>query len=425
MIKIEPKSSGIKTEIRVNGDKSISHRVAIFSAMSKGISEIENFSSARDCYSTIKCLSALGIEIDIEKTIKIRGAGIRGFKEPNNILDAENSGTTIRLLSGLLAGQPFFSVLTGDDSLRRRPMDRVIVPLSLMGAEFWARENSKFPPIAIKGKYPLKPIDYNLPIASAQVKSAIIIAGLLAEGESRITEPLPSRDHTERLLPAFGAKLVKTGNTTVVYGNQELEGQKLYVPGDFSSASFFITAGLIVPDSEILIKDVGLNPGRIGLLNVIERMGGKIEVYHKEDVLNEPVGDLLVKSSQLKGTTVSKEEIPILIDEVPLIAVLGAYAEGETIVKGAEELRVKESDRIKAIVTEFKKLGVDIEEFPDGFVVSGPSIPRGGLVESYNDHRIAMALAIAGLSARGPVSINNEECVSISFPDFWDIMSRL
>jgi 3-phosphoshikimate 1-carboxyvinyltransferase len=304
-------------------------------------------------------------------------------------------------------------------------MDRVIVPLSLMGAEFWARGNNRFPPMAIKGRYPLKPIEYRLPVASAQVKSALIIAGLLAEGESRIVEPLSSRDHTERLLPAFGARLKKEGNTVIVYGDQELESQKIYVPGDFSSASFFITAGLIVPGSEIVIRDVGLNPGRIGLLDVIKRMGGEVEVYQKEEILNEPVGDVVIKSSRLRGTTVSKEEIPILIDEVPLIAVLGAYAEGETVVRGAEELRVKESDRIRAIVTEFKKLGVDIEELPDGFVVYGPSIPNEGTVESYNDHRIAMALAIAGLSARGPVSINNEECVAISFPDFWHIMASL
>lgn len=425
MIKVEPKRKGIQTEIRVNGDKSISHRVAIFSAMSEGISEIENFSSAKDCYSTIKCLRALGVEIEEDKKVKIRGVGIKGFKEPNNILDAENSGTTIRLLSGLLAGQPFFSVITGDDSLRRRPMDRVIIPLSLMGAEFWARGDNRFPPMAVRGKYPLISIEYNLPIASAQVKSALIIAGLFAEGKSRITEPLPSRDHTERLLPAFGAKLEKDGNTVIVYGAQKLEGQKVYVPGDFSSASFFITAGLIVPDSEIIVRDVGLNPGRIGLLEVIKRMGGEVDVYYKKEVLNEPVGDVVVKSSQLKGTMVSKEEIPILIDEVPLIAVLGAYAEGETVVRGAEELRVKESDRIRAIVAEFRKLGVKIEELPDGFIVYGPSIPNEGTVESYNDHRIAMALAIAGLSARGPISINNEECVSISFPDFWNIIARL
>ena len=425
MITIEPRNRGIRAEIRVNGDKSISHRVAIFSAMSRGISEIENFSSARDCYSTIRCLRALGVDIEEGRKIKINGVGIRGFREPEDILDAENSGTTIRLLSGLLAGQPFLSIITGDDSLRRRPMDRVIVPLSLMGAEFWARGNNRFPPMAIKGRYPLKPIEYRLPVASAQVKSALIIAGLLAEGESRIVEPLSSRDHTERLLPAFGARLKKEGNTVIVYGDQELESQKIYVPGDFSSASFFITAGLIVPGSEIVIRDVGLNPGRIGLLDVIKRMGGEVEVYQKEEILNEPVGDVVVKSSRLRGTTVSKEEIPILIDEVPLIAVLGAYAEGETVVRGAEELRVKESDRIRAIVTEFKKLGVDIEELPDGFVVYGPSIPNEGTVESYNDHRIAMALAIAGLSARGPVSINNEECVAISFPDFWHIMASL
>jgi 3-phosphoshikimate 1-carboxyvinyltransferase len=425
MITIEPRNRGIRAEIRVNGDKSISHRVAIFSAMSRGISEIENFSSARDCYSTIRCLRALGVDIEEGRKIKINGVGIRGFREPEDILDAENSGTTIRLLSGLLAGQPFLSIITGDDSLRRRPMDRVIVPLSLMGAEFWARGNNRFPPMAIKGRYPLKPIEYRLPVASAQVKSALIIAGLLAEGESRIVEPLSSRDHTERLLPAFGARLKKEGNTVIVYGDQELESQKIYVPGDFSSASFFITAGLIVPGSEIVIRDVGLNPGRIGLLDVIKRMGGEVEVYQKEEILNEPVGDVVIKSSRLRGTTVSKEEIPILIDEVPLIAVLGAYAEGETVVRGAEELRVKESDRIRAIVTEFKKLGVDIEELPDGFVVYGPSIPNEGTVESYNDHRIAMALAIAGLSARGPVSINNEECVAISFPDFWHIMASL
>jgi len=425
MITIEPRNRGIRAEIRVNGDKSISHRVAIFSAMSRGISEIENFSSARDCYSTIRCLRALGVDIEEGRKIKINGVGIRGFREPEDILDAENSGTTIRLLSGLLAGQPFLSIITGDDSLRRRPMDRVIVPLSLMGAEFWARGNNRFPPMAIKGRYPLKPIEYRLPVASAQVKSALIIAGLLAEGESRIVEPLSSRDHTERLLPAFGARLKKEGNTVIVYGDQELESQKIYVPGDFSSASFFITAGLIVPGSEIVIRDVGLNPGRIGLLDVIKRMGGEVEVYQKEEILNEPLGDVVIKSSRLRGTTVSKEEIPILIDEVPLIAVLGAYAEGETVVRGAEELRVKESDRIRAIVTEFKKLGVDIEELPDGFVVYGPSIPNEGTVESYNDHRIAMALAIAGLSARGPVSINNEECVAISFPDFWHIMASL
>ncbi|HOL54479.1 MAG TPA: 3-phosphoshikimate 1-carboxyvinyltransferase [bacterium] len=424
MIRIEPKKR-ISGEIKVNGDKSISHRALIFSAMSKGYSEIENLSSAGDCYSTVKCLVKLGVEIEMGKTIRILGKGLGGFKEPEDILDVENSGTTIRLISGLLAGQPFFSVITGDSSLRRRPVDRVIVPLSLMGAEFWSRGNNKFPPVAVKGRYPLKPINYELPVASAQVKSAIIIAGLFTDGKSSITEPLPSRDHTERLLPAFGAKIEKNGNTVTVYGGQGLEGQKIYIPGDFSSASFFMVAGLIVPESEILIKDVGLNPGRIGLLGVIERMGGDIEVYHKKDMLNEPVGDILVRSSSLRGTVVKRDEIPILIDEVPLIAVLGAFAEGETVVNGAEELRVKESDRIKAIVTEFKKLKVDIEEMPDGFIIRGPSVPEGGRVESYNDHRIAMALAIAGLASKGPVEINNEGCVVISFPDFWDILNGL
>lgn len=424
MIKIEPKKK-ISGEIEVNGDKSISHRAIIFSAMSNGPSEIENFSNARDCYSTIKCLCSLGVDIEVGKTIKVLGKGLRGFREPEDVLNAENSGTTMRLLSGLLAGQQFLSIITGDNSLRRRPMDRVIIPLSLMGAEFWARGDNRFPPIAIKGRYPLKPIEYNLPVASAQVKSAIIIAGLFSEGKTVVTEPLPSRDHTERLLPAFGVTIERYNNTVIVYGGQGLKGQKVYVPGDFSSASFFIVAGLIVKGSEIIIKNVGLNPGRIGLIDVIKRMGGYVEIYNRREVLNEPVGDILIKSSDLKGTTITREEIPILIDEVPLIAVLGAYAEGETIVSGAEELRVKESDRIKAIVTEFRKLGVGIEELPDGFIVHGPSIPEGGRVDSHNDHRIAMSLAIAGLSARDPVEIENEECVDISFPNFWDILFRL
>lgn len=424
MIRVEPKKK-ISGEIEVNGDKSISHRAVIFSAMSDGISEIENFSNARDCYSTIKCLCSLGIDIEIGKTVKILGKGLRGFKEPGDVLNAENSGTTIRLISGLLAGQPFLSIITGDDSLRRRPMDRVIIPLSLMGAEFWARRDNRFPPIAIKGRYPLRPIEYKLPVASAQVKSAIIIAGLFADGKTVVTEPLPSRDHTERLLPAFGAKIERYINTIIVYGSQELKGQKIYIPGDFSSASFFIVAGLIVKNSEVIIKNVGLNPGRIGLIDVIKRMGGDIEIYNQRDVLNEPIGDILVRSSNLRGTTVSREEIPGLIDEVPLIAVLGAYAEGETVVRGAEELRVKESDRIKAIVTEFRKLDVRIEELPDGFIINGPSIPDGGRVNSYNDHRIAMALAIAGLSARRPIEIEDEECVAISFPNFWDILFKL
>jgi len=425
MIEIERKTRGIDAEIEVNGDKSISHRVAIFGAMSNGITEIENFSDARDCYSTLECLEALGVEIEKDKIIRIYGKGLTAFKEPISILDAGNSGTTIRLLSGLLAGQPFFSVITGDESLRRRPMDRVIVPLSLMGGEFWARANNKYPPVAIKGRFPLRPIDYKLPVASAQVKSSIIIASLLAEGNSIITEPLPSRDHTERMLPSFGAKIEKEGNSITVYGRPNLEGQKVYVPGDFSSASFFIVAGLIVPNSRIVIKNVGLNPGRIGLLEVIERMGGKIEVKVKGESLNELFGDIYVEGSELTGTDVSKEEVPALIDELPLVAVLGAYAKGKTSVTGAEELRVKESDRIKAIVTEFKKLKIDIEELPDGFCVYGPKIPEGTDVESYNDHRIAMALAIAGLGARSNIKIHNYECVDISFPGFWELLSEL
>jgi len=425
MIEIRPKVRGINTEIEVNGDKSISHRIAIFGAISNGITEIKNFSDARDCYSTLECLEALGVEIEKDKIIRIYGEGLQGFKEPVDIIDAGNSGTTIRLLSGLLAGQPFFSVITGDKSLRRRPMDRVVVPLSLMGGEFWARANNKYPPVAIKGRFPLKSIDYKLPIASAQVKSSIIIAALLAEGKSIITEPLPSRDHTERMLPAFGAKIIRENNTITVLGQPSLEGQKVYVPGDFSSASFFIVAGLIVPNSRLVIKNVGLNPGRIGLLKVIERMGGKVDVEIRGESLNEPFGDIYVESSELRGTTVSREEVPLLIDEIPLVAILGAYAEGKTSVTGAEELRVKESDRINAIWTEFKKFKLDIEELPDGFIVYGPKIPEGTDVESYNDHRIAMALAIAALNASSPVRIHNHECVDISFPRFWELLETL
>ncbi|MGB9681790.1 MAG: 3-phosphoshikimate 1-carboxyvinyltransferase [bacterium] len=425
MIEIERKTKGINTEMEVNGDKSISHRVAIFGAMSNGVTEIENFSDARDCHSTLECLMVLGVAIDFGERIEIKGKGLQNFKEPSDILNAGNSGTTIRLLSGLLAGQPFFSVITGDESLRRRPMDRVIVPLSLMGGEFWARGKNRYPPIAIKGRFPLRPIDYKLPVASAQVKSSIIIASLLAEGKSVVTEPLPSRDHTERILPFFGARVEKEGNSITIYGNPYLEGQKVYVPGDFSSASFFIVGGLIVPNSRIVIKNVGLNPGRIGLLNVIGRMGGRVRVEINGESLGEPFGDIYVESSNLSGTSISKEEVPLLIDELPLVAVLGAYANGETSVIGAEELRIKESDRIKAIVTEFRKLGVDIKELPDGFIVYGPNILEGATVESYNDHRIAMALAIAGLGARSNVKIRDYECVEISFPGFWSLLSQL
>lgn len=419
-------STGLKGEVVIPADKSISHRAVMFSSLAKGVSTIENFSKGADCLSTLGVFKSLGVEAEFkdEKTLIINSKN--GICAPKNSdfvnLDCGNSGTTMRLMSGILAGQSFNSVLTGDASLSKRPMGRVIKPLEIMGAEIISVENKA--PLKIIGKN-LKGIDYISELASAQVKSCILLAGMHANGKTSFTEPHISRNHTELMLEYLGAKILCEGNKTTVE-KSELSPKTINVAGDISSAAFFIVAGLIVPNSEIILKNVGLNPTRTGILDVVKSMGADIEILDEKIISNEIVGDLRVKYSDLKACTIEGEIIPRLIDELPVIAVLATQAEGKTIVKDAGDLRNKESDRIKAVVTELKKIGADIEETEDGFIIQGKGKLEGGAqVETYHDHRLAMSLYVAGLICESPISINEFEWVNISFPEFEGLMNNL
>jgi 3-phosphoshikimate 1-carboxyvinyltransferase len=440
------KARSFKGKFSPSPDKSISHRAVIFSSLSKGKSIIRNLLMAEDIISTINAFRALGMDISEvsppphpspsfptpNSELIINGKGLYGFKEPLDVIDCGNSGTTMRLLSGVLSGNPFFSVLTGDESLRKRPMGRVITPLRQMGAEIIARGEDKYPPIAIKGKR-LRPIKYTLPVASAQVKSAILLAGLYADGETEIIEPVKSRDHTERMLPAFGAEIKVDGLRVGIKGGIELKGTEVHVPGDFSSAAFFIIGALLIKDSDITIEGVGINPTRTGLLNVLKEMGANIELINIRDVsvnsslfVGEPVADIHCKGGvKLKAINVTKEQIPMLIDEFPILCVAATQATGTTTIRGAEELRVKESDRIKSMATELRKMGAEIEEFNDGLSITGKGRLKGTVVESYRDHRIAMAMSIAALIGDGTTTINGISFVNISFPGFFEILKRL
>ncbi len=407
-------------------DKSISHRAVIFSSLSRGKGIVRNFLRAKDTESTMNAFRALGVGIrDEGDTLIITGNGLHGLAEPADVIDCGNSGTTIRLLSGVLAGNPFFSVLTGDSSLRTRPMARVIKPLSMMGAEIAARADNKYPPLAIRGKK-LSPLNYAMPVASAQVKSSILLAGLYADGETAITEPAKSRDHTERMLPAFGADLKVEGLTVTVRGGRELVPLEIDVPSDFSSAAFFIVGSIIIPGSEVIAKNVCINPTRTGLLQVLKDMGAAIEIANVREVSGEPVADIVCRGgARLKGVSVVGGIVPSLIDEFPVLCIAAALAEGSTTISGAEELRVKESDRIKAMATELRKMGVEVEEHPDGLSINGRELLSGASVESHGDHRIAMAMAIAALSAEGTTTIHGASAVDISFPGFFDTIKRL
>lgn len=423
------KAKSLKGELTPPPDKSITHRAIMFASLAEGKSIIRNPLMAEDPVSTMKAMQALGVEIKTVQAVQIHGRGLHDLREPFDIINCGNSGTTARLISGILAGNPFFSVLTGDDSLRQRPMARVIDPLRQMGAQISARENNKYLPMAIKGGG-LKAIRYEMPVASAQVKSCLILAGLYADGITEIVEHQKSRDHTERMLRSMGAEIEVKGLTIRVKGlKPSASGLKpidITVPGDFSSAAFFIVASLIVPDSEVLIKNVLLNPTRTGLLEVIKEMGAETRIENFGEISGEPVGDVYVRSaSGLKAVKVGKELMPSMIDEFPILCVLATQAEGVTEIRGAEELRVKESDRIKAMATELRKMGVEIEEFPDGLAIKGICELRGAIVESYHDHRIAMSLAIAGLVAEGETVINNPQCVDISFPGFFKELERI
>lgn len=417
---------GIDAEITVPGDKSISHRALMIGAIANGKTQIRNFLDSDDTSATMEILRAMGIEIERkENEVIVEGKGLYGLSEPEGVLDARNSGTTMRLLLGLLAAQSFYAVITGDESLRKRPMKRVIEPLSKMGAQFFGRQGGSLAPITVIGNQNLRPVTYRTPVASAQVKSAILLAGLYADGDTTVIEPAKSRDHTERMLRCFGAQVYEEGTSVTIHGiANKLEAKEIFVPGDISSAAFFIVAGLITKGSKLVIKDVGLNPTRTGILTALREMGGDISVVNERIINYEPVGDLIVRSSELKGIEIKSDAIPLLIDEIPILAIAASQASGKTSIRDAQELRYKETDRIRAIATELRRLGVEIEERQDGFDVVGRQEIKGNCTcESYKDHRIAMSLAIAGLIAQEPIEINDFECVNISFPNFAAILN--
>ena len=421
-IRISKILEGLCGTVEIPADKSISHRAVMFSSLAKGRSLIKNFSSGADPHSTLDVFSKLGIKHNFidEKTLEIVSDG--ELKVPAGELDCGNSGTTMRLMSGILAGQNFDSVLIGDESLSKRPMRRVIEPISLMGGEIQSVDGHA--PLKIVGR-PLHGIDYVSKIASAQVKSCVLLAGLFADGITSVTEPYISRNHTELMLKYLGADLTVEGKKVSVRGSK-LEAKEIDICGDISSAAFFIVAGLIVPESDIILKNVGLNPTRTGILDVVRDMGGNIEILDKREAAGEISGDLRIRYSALKACEISGEIIPRLIDELPVIAVLATQAQGQTIVKDAGDLRNKESDRIAAIVRELKKIGAQIEETPDGFIINGKTLLEGGAeVETYHDHRLAMSLYVAGLVARKEILIKDFQWVDISFPEFLNLFNIL
>lgn len=443
IIEVNKNIKGLKGEITIPADKSISHRAVMLASLTKGISTIENFSKGADCHSTVEVLRNLGVDIQFktEKTLIVNSQN--GFSASKSDLYCGNSGTTMRLMSGILAGQDFDSFLTGDQSLSKRTMTRIIKPLRLMGAKIEGTESilpekadntSNFNTYSLPITAPLKisgqklhGVDYISELASAQVKSCVLLAGLHAEGKTSFTEPYLSRNHTELMLKYLGADISVKGKKTII-SESRLHPKSIIIPGDISSAAFFIVAGLIVPNSEIILKNVGLNPTRTGILEVAKKMGaGKnVEILNKSTVSNEETGDIKVKFCELKGCTIEGKLIPELIDELPVIAVLATQAKGKTIIKNAEDLRNKESDRIKAVVTELKKLGADIEETADGFVINGKSNLKGDVqVETYHDHRLAMSLYVAGLVCEKPIAINGFEWVNISFPEFEGLMNSI
>ncbi len=407
------------------GDKSISHRSVMFGALAKGDTEISNFLRGADCLSTISCFRSMGVDIEEKgENVLVHGKGLRGLRRPDGILDCGNSGTTTRLISGILAAQDFDVTLTGDESIQKRPMKRIIDPLSLMGAEIESVRGNGCAPLHITGA-PLHGISYSTPVASAQVKSAILLAGLYADGETRVTEPAPSRNHTELMLSSFGADVRTEGTTVTIRQAEELYGQKIQVPGDISSAAFFIAAGLLIPGSEILLKNVGVNPTRDGVLRVFRRMGGSIETTALSSGAGEPAADLLVKASRLHGVEIGGEEIPSLIDEIPVIAAAACFADGVTVIRDAAELKVKESNRIAAMTENLRAMGADVTETEDGMIIRGGRPLHGAVIDSRNDHRIAMTFAVAALAAEGETSIPQWDCVNISYPGFLEDLRKL
>jgi 3-phosphoshikimate 1-carboxyvinyltransferase len=416
----------ISGSLEVPGDKSISHRYAMLAALAEGTSDLTHFSGAADCRSTLDCFSRLGVKVEAKgDRVRITGAGLDGLRESRRALDAGNSGTTMRLLAGILSGQKFHSIIDGDGSLRRRPMRRVIDPLTKMGARIAASDEG-YPPLEIEGAR-LSPIEYTLPIPSAQVKSAVLLAGLFADGVTSVIEPVRTRDHTELALAEFGARLDHDGRAIRIHGRPRLEARSLEVPGDLSSAVFFLAAAMVLPESSIVVHNVGLNPTRSAVLDVLGSMGAPISLVSVRSANGELVGDVAVRQEPLRGGIIEGDCIAQLIDELPAIAVLGPYTEQGIEIRNAAELRVKESDRISALAENLRRMGADVEERPDGLRVAGRSAGRlhGAEIDPRGDHRMAMAFAVAALGAEGDTIIRDAECAGVSFPDFFPTLERL
>jgi len=420
----------VEGEVVLPGDKSISHRAVILNSLAKGRAEIDNFAPGGDCLATVRCLRALGVKIDRKgsldsPTLLVSGTGEDGLREASNVLNAQNSATTMRLLGGLLAGQSFLSIITGDTSLRKRPMGRLIEPLRLMGAEIWARGRDSFAPLAIIGKR-LHGIDFKLSVPSAQIKSAMLLAGLFAHGNTILHQIVPSRDHTERMLKRMGASLETQGNSiSLLPLSSPLVSIDLRVPGDISSAAYFLVAGAIHRNARIMIRDSGINPTRTGIIDILLAMGARLKIANKRPDDSEPLADIMVESSELKGIEIGGDIIPRLIDEIPVLAVAGCVARGKTVIRDAGELRVKESDRIATIVSELSRLGAKIEPLPDGMVIYGGRSLSGTEVDSHFDHRLAMSLAVAGLVAKEETIIKHARAAQVSYPAFWQTVDQL
>lgn len=423
-------TAGLRGTLTLPGDKSVTHRAIILASLAEGASIVSGYSRGEDCLNTMRAFQAMGVPIEEQPgRLLVHGKGLWGLSEPNAPIDCGNSGTGIRLLAGVLAGQDFFTVLTGDDSIRRRPMGRVVRPLREMGASIAGRRGGELAPLALTGKK-LTGIAYRSPVASAQVKSSVLLAGLYAEGTTTVTEPRVSRDHTERIFRYFGIPCDVDGTSVSIYGRPALgwPGKAVNVPGDFSAAAFFLVAGTIVQSGTVMLANVGVNPTRIGLLAILTRMGAHIEVVNRREEAGEPIADLVAHPARLRGTTVTAEEIPSTIDEFPILCVAAAVAEGPTYIAGAEELRVKESDRIATMAAELRKMGVRVDEQPDGMVIhglGGAAQLKGASCRSYGDHRVAMSMTIAGLAADSATTIEDVDCVKTSFPGFYSKLSEL
>ena len=418
-------ASCLRGEITVPGDKSVSHRSVMFGALAEGLTEVTHFLAGADCLSTISCFRQMGIDIEQNGThVLIHGKGLHGLTAPAGILDAGNSGTTVRLLSGILAGQTFASTITGDESIQNRPMKRIMTPLRQMGASIDSLKDNGCAPLAIQGQ-PLHAIHYQSPVASAQVKSCILLAGMYSDGITRVTEPAVSRDHSERMLSYFGAHISSEGLTASISPEPQLTGRSIHVPGDISSAAYFIAAALIVPDSEVLLKNAGINPTRDGMLRVCRAMGADITIVSENTEGPEPCADLLIRSSTLHGTVIEGDIIPTLIDELPVLAVLAAYADGTTTIRDAAELKVKESDRIAVVTENLQRMGADVTPTDDGMIIRGGAPLHGAPIACHLDHRIAMSFAVAALGAEGETDILDPECVRISYPTFFDDLKSL